>query len=551
LGRKKAANIIVDILEREDVRFIFGIPGGSTLPIYDALLSSEKVSHVLTRLEMGASYMADAYSRVTGNLGVCMATVGPGAVCLPPGVLAAQIDSIPLIAITGNLRSPLLQRNAQMKFDHAQYFTAITKWSVQVDTSAQVPEIFERAIQVARGPRPGAVHINFPSDVLLGEVDYDIHRLQKSSAGPRPSVAKIEKAVKLLSNSSRPIIWAGGGVILADAQSQTQELAEVLAAPVATSYNGRGSIPEDHPLSIGRTGQFTPAWKSKVIQQADVVLTVGFRFTDVSTWNWSLPSSDSKVIQVDIDPSEIGKNCRVEIGIIADARDALSEMIRILKAAKPFNSEYRQEWARQVQQEKEEWARKISSKANSDASPLKPQRIMKELREVLPRDAIVTAEAGFCKEWPSSMLPIYQPRTWIHPAGLTPMGYSVAGAIGAKLAKPNSRVVAITGDGAFQMISPEMMTAVENDLPILVCILNDRSHGMIRFDQVRDYGGRITETEFHKIPDFVKLAESYGARGQKIDRATEIREALVEGLRSDVPFVLDFVVDRNEVPGFA
>jgi len=495
--------------------------------------------------------MADAYSRVTGNLGVCMATVGPGAVCLPPGVLAAQIDSIPLIAITGNLRSPLLQRNAQMKFDHAQYFTAITKWSVQVDTSAQVPEIFERAIQVARGPRPGAVHINFPSDVLLGQVDYDIHRLQKSSAGPRPKVAQIEKAVKLLSNSSRPIVWAGGGVILADAQSQTQELAELLAAPVATSYNGRGSIPEDHPLSIGRTGQFTPAWKSKFIQQADVVLTVGFRFTDVSTWNWSLPSSDSKVIQVDIDPSEIGKNCRVEIGIIADARDALSEMIRILKAAKPVTSKHRQEWARQVQQEKIEWARKISSKTNSDASPLKPQRIMKELREVLPRDAIITAEAGFCKEWPSSMLPIYQPRTWIHPAGLTPMGYSVAGAIGAKLAKPNSRVVAITGDGAFQMIAPEMMTAVENDLPILVCMLNDRSHGMIRFDQVRDYGGRITETEFHKIPDFVKLAESYGARSRKVDRATEIHEALVEGLRSDVPFVLDFVVDRNEVPGFA
>lgn len=189
LGRKKAAGIVVDILEREDVKFIFGIPGGSTLPIYDALLGSEKVRHVLTRLEMGASYMADAYSRVTGNLGVCMATVGPGAVCLPPGVLAAQIDSIPLIAITGNLRSPLLQRNAQMKFDHAQYFTAITKWSVQVDTSAQVPEVFERAIQVARGPRPGAVHVNFPSDVLLGEVDYDIHRLQKSSAGPRLSVA--------------------------------------------------------------------------------------------------------------------------------------------------------------------------------------------------------------------------------------------------------------------------------------------------------------------------------------------------------------------------
>lgn len=549
--RKKAASTIVDILEREDVKFIFGIPGGSTLPIYDALLSSAKVHHVLTRLEMGASYMADAYSRVTGNLGVCMATVGPGAVCLPPGVLAAQLDSIPLMAITGNIRTSSLSGNAQMKFDHPQYFSAVTKWSVQVDTSEQVPEVMEKAIEVAYGPRPGAVHVNFPSDVLLGEVEYDADRLRRGLPLPRPDAIQIERAAKLLVNSSSPIIWAGGGVTLAEAQKQIQELAELLSIPVATSYNGRGSIPEDHPLSIGRTGQFTAAWKSEVIQHADVVLAVGFRFTDVSTWNWSLPSRTSKVIQVDIDHSEIGKHCQVEIGINADAGDVLTEMIRLIKAAGPATSKYRSEWVRQIQREKEKWVREISSKVESDATPLKPQRIMKELREVLPRDAIITAEAGFCKEWPSSMLPIYEPRTWIHPAGLTPMGYSVAGAIGAKLAKPNSRVVAVTGDGAFQMIAPEIITAVENDLSILVCILNDRSHGMIRYDQVRDYGGRITGTEFRRLPDFVKLAESYGANGRKVDRSTEIHDALTEGLRSDVPFVIDFVTDKNEIPGRA
>jgi acetolactate synthase-1/2/3 large subunit len=344
------------------------------------------------------------------------------------------------------------------------------------------------------------------------------------------------------------MILAGGGVITSHASGELTHLAENLNCPVATSYNGRGSIPEDHALSLGRIGQFTPAAVNDLVRESDAVLAVGFRFTDVSTNNWTIPRPGANIIQIDVDPGEIGRNFPVAVGIVADARDALQKLCEALKSVKT-SPRARQAWLRHVHESKKEWGLRAKTKANSSSVPIKPQCAMKELRSALDRDAIVTAEAGFCKEWASTLFEIYKPRTWIHPAGFTPMGYSLCAAVGAKLAKPDAQVAAITGDGAFQMVSHEIATARENNTTILIFLLNDASYGMIRYFQKRDYGERLIATEFERTPDFVKIAEAYGGAGLRVEKPSEMAEGIRAGLRSDVPFLLDVAIDRDETPG--
>jgi acetolactate synthase-1/2/3 large subunit len=545
------AKFLISALERQGTKLVFGLPGGSILPIYDALRSNPKIRNVLVRHEAAASFMADAYARVTGRTGVCIATVGPGATNLTIGVAGSYFDSIPVLAITGNIRTDFMGRNAQQDFDHVKLFEPITRWSVQARAAEELPRILGQAFGYLHAPRPGPVHLNVPVDVQTGKTEpksfscVDSPRIPTSVASPDD----FEEAVRLLISSERPVIWAGGGVISSGASETLVRLAEVTGAPVATSYNGRGSIPEDHFLSIGRTGQFSPTFLSDILSEADLILAVGFRFTDVSTSNWTLPKEDSKIIQIDIDPTEFGKNVKPDLCITGDAKVVLEQLLcQVQKVIAPSNLQHKQ-WVRHIMELKSNWRKAVEEKARSDQTPIKPQRIMKEFRHLLRRDAIVTAEAGFCKEWPSTYFEIYEPRTWIHPAGFTPMGYSLCAAIGAKLALPDRQVVAFTGDGAFQMVCHEIITAVENNANIPICILNDSSLGMIRYIQKRSYGGRITATEFSRAPDFVKLAESMGAQGRRVEDPKIIESSVREALDAEGPFVLDFVIDREEVPG--
>jgi len=547
------AEYLVGAFERQGTQLVFGLPGGSILPIYDALRHNSKIRNVLVRHEEAASFMADAYARVTGRIGVCMATVGPGATNLTIGVAGSYFDSIPVLAITGNIRTDFMGRNAQQDFDHAKLFEPITRWSVRASSSKDLPNILKCAMTYLRGPRPGPVHVNIPVDVQKGKTDAELacHIETPSLSGIAACTADLEEATRMLGSSVRPLIWAGGGVISSGASEVLAKLAETLHAPVATSYNGRGSLPEDHPLSVGRTGQFTPAFASEVVSRADLVIAIGFRFTDVSTNNWTLPNSSSRVIQIDIDPSEFGKNVRPDLCITGDAKTILEQLLTHVVGLDLPSESLRKQWLEEVSVLKSAWRKAVENKAKSDQVPIKPQRIMKEIRQVLKRNAIVTAEAGFCKEWPSTYFEIYEPRTWIHPAGFTPMGYSLCAAIGSKLALPGRQVVAFTGDGAFQMVCQEITTAVENSISIPVCILNDSSLGMIRYMQKRFYSGRITATEFRRTPDFVKLAESMGAQGKRIENPRMIEPSVREALNSDGPFILDFVIDRDEIPGVA
>jgi acetolactate synthase-1/2/3 large subunit len=547
------AEAIIRLLEEEGVEYIFGIPGGSITKIYDVLYDRSKIKHVLVRHEEAASFMVDAYARVTGKPSVCLAHVSAGAANLVIGVAAAYLDSIPMIALTGQVRTQYSGRGAQMEFDNVQLFQPITKWSVKVPSADKIPEIFRTAFRIIGSARPGPVHINIPVDIQEDELYFD-ERYQKSvgSIGVMEGDPRlIRDAAELLTTAEKPLIWAGGGVIASGASGQVQRLADILNCPVATSYNGRGSIPENHVLSLGRTGQYTPSFVHDFVADADVILAVGFRFTDVSTNDWTIPKTSTKLIQIDVDSLEIGRNFPVELGIIGDAHSVLNNLIHEIKTSLNLKTKanYRAEWANYLQKLKIEWNQTIKQKLNSNDIPIKPQRVMKELRLALKEDAIVTAAAGFCKDWASTMFEIYKPRTWIHPAGLTPMGYALCAAIGAKIAKPEREVVAITGDGAFQMVCQELITAVENDASILICLLNDGSYGMIRYLQKKRHGGRFIATEFARSPDFVKLAEALGAQGKRVEKPNDLKLAIQNGLTSDKPYLLDIIIDKDEIPG--
>jgi len=544
------AEALINTIGRLGTEFVFGLPGSANLPIYDALYQRRGIRSVLVRHEEAAAFMADAYARVTGKVGVCTATVGPGATNLIIGVAASYMDSIPVLALTGNIRTKFFNRGAQQDIDHVGLFKPVTKWSTQVRSAERIPSVMRRAVRILRSRRPGPIHLNLPIDVLRSTFDFDT---QQPLPEPQPqlltrNLERIRTAAALLAESQRPVILAGGGVIASGASEELTHLAETLNCPVATSYNGRGSIPEDHALSLGRIGQFTPAAVNDLVRESDTVVAVGFRFTDVSTNNWTVPGPEAKIVQIDVDTNEIGKNFPVAVGITADARDALQRLCGELKSA-DASPDSRQAWFRHVQKSKRAWKLRTETKASSDSVPIKPQRAMKELRSALEKDAIITAEAGFCKEWASTLLEIYKPRTWIHPAGFTPMGYSLCAAVGAKLAKPEAQVVAVTGDGAFQMVSHEIATARENNAPVLIFLLNDASYGMIRYFQKRDYGERLIATEFAKTPDFVKIAEAYGGAGLRVERPSELADGIKAGLDSDIPFLLDIVIDRDEIPG--
>jgi acetolactate synthase-1/2/3 large subunit len=544
------AQAVVTSLRNEGVKYVFGIPGGPILPLYDALYEASSPKHILVRHEEAAAFMADAYARVTGRPQVCVGTMGPGAANLLIGVACAFSDSIPLIAITGNVSTAFEGRGLQQEMDHVRVFTPVTKRSIKMHRTERIPEILQMAFRVATTGRPGPVLIDVPSDVLSREAEVDFVESSKARPTSRRLYGdpeEIRRAAQLLVDAERRIILAGGGVITSNASTELTTLAETLNSPVVTSYNGRGAIPEDHPLFLGRAGSGAPTVFDEVIREADVVLAVGYRFTDVSTNNWSFPSGDAEIIHVDIDPCEIGRIVPVEVGVVGDARAVLSEL---LKGVDSRLAKMRRQrgWIEDAFRRKEVWETRMMEKMTSDAVPIKPHRVMKELREVLDRNAILATSAGSNKMFAASLFRIYEPRTWIHSGGSTPMGAAFCHALGAKLAAPDRQVVAVCGDGGFQMVCQELVTAVENDLNVVTCILNDQRLGLIRYQQQKQYGGRVIATEFRRTPDFIKLAEAFGATGIRVEKPQEMKASLKYALQADTPVVVDIVIDGEEAP---
>ncbi|MEM2902529.1 MAG: biosynthetic-type acetolactate synthase large subunit [Candidatus Bathyarchaeia archaeon] len=533
------ARALMEALKREKVKVVFGIPGGANLPIYDELLNHD-VRHVLARHEQCAAHMADGYARASGWAGVCFATSGPGTTNLVTGIANAYMDSSPVIAVTGQVSRPFIGRDAFQETDAIGITAPITKHNIQPSKASEIPLAIRTAFYVATTGRPGPVLIDIPKDVQteVEEVEFP-EKVKIRGYTPYPPIDPqlVHQAVALIANSRKPVILAGGGVKYSNASKGLLELSETLMAPVATSFMGKGAFPEDHPLSIGIVGMHGNPVANKLVQEADLLIGVGFRFSDRTTGKVGEFCSDAKLIHIDIDEAEIGKNKRVDAAIVGDAGEALSMMLKQIREGGFKASE---DWGRRLEEVKSQ----LQAEEEGEGG-LKPPAVIKEMRRLLPRNAIVTTEVGQNQMWASLHFKAYMPRTFISSGGLGTMGFGFPAAIGAKVAVPEVPVVDIAGDGSFAMTENSLATSVAENIPVIVVILNNRMLGMVAQWQRLFYDRRYSAVKLDK-PDFVKLAEAYGAQGLRPQSLEEFREAFKKALKCDVTTVIDVPIDPEE-----
>ncbi|MEM1602701.1 MAG: biosynthetic-type acetolactate synthase large subunit [Candidatus Bathyarchaeia archaeon] len=542
MSRMSGAKALIEALKREKVEVIFGIPGGAILPVYDALYNSD-IKHILMRHEQCAAHAADGYARASGRVGVCMSTSGPGATNLVTGIATAYMDSSPIVAITGQVPRAFIGKDAFQETDIIGITTPITKCNFQVREASEIPKIVKTAFYIASTGRRGPVLIDLPRDVQTEEAemsfDYKVElRGYKPIYDPHP--LQVEKAANLLIQAERPVIVAGGGVIASDASPELLALSELLIAPVATTLMGKGAIPENHPLSIGMLGMHGTVAANYLVQEADVLLAVGTRFSDRSTGNIKTFCPNGKIIHVDIDASEIGKNIKPYVPIVADAKRALKAIYD--RIVEKFNRKERSTWFNRIQELK----RMHEELIKSDNERIRPPALMAEIRNILPNDAIITTEVGQNQMWAALYLKVYKPRKFISSGGLGTMGFGFPAAIGAKVACPDVPVVDIAGDGSFLMTEQDLASSIAWKIPIIVVILNNLVLGMVAQWQRLFYGRRYFAVELKGIPDFVKLAEAYGAQGFRVQSIDEFRRAFKEALNSDVTTVIDVPISPEE-----
>ena len=533
---------LLEALKAEHVRHIFGIPGGAIIPVYDALYDEHEIHHILTRHEQGAAHAADGYARALGKPGVCMTTSGPGATNLTTGILNAYMDSSPVIAISGQMPTPMLGSDAFQEADMLSLMLPVTKHNFIVHKIGELPAVVRLAFRIATTGRPGPVHIDLPKNVQVDKADLKIPADIKYEKNLKfnPSAEDVRKAVDMLANAEQPVIYAGGGVIWSEASAELVELAELLGAPVATSLLGKGTIPEDHPLSLGMLGMHGRMAANLAVTESDVLLGVGVRFSDRATGDVRHFAPKAKIIHIDIDPVEIGKIVRVDLPIVGDARRSLAAIIKGLRIQ--VKRGRTSEWLRRIKKMREE----LAPRMDYDEIPIKPQRAIKEIMGVLDDDAIVVTEVGQCQMWAAHFCQIKKPRHFISSGGLGTMGFGFPAAMGAKVACPKCDVVNIAGDGSFLMNSQELATVVVNKINVVSCIFNNGYLGMVKQWQDMFFQKRRSAVNLGKSPDFVKLAEAYGAWGDRAVRPGEIAPKLREALRCGKPAVLDIPIDPDE-----
>ena len=547
MTKMPGAKALIKSLERQNVDAMFGILGGAVLPIYD-LLCKSNIKHVLCRHEQGAAHAADGYARASGKAGVCMATSGPGATNLVTGIANAYMDSAPVIALTGQVptggdnTSYMIGRDAFQEADIIGITTAVTKHNFQLRNAAEIPECIKTAFYIATTGRPGPVLIDVPKNVQTEIADIDFSngiqiRGYKPTSDPHP--LQIRKAAEMLAEAEQPVILAGGGVITSNAAPELLQTAELLMAPVATTFMGKGSFPETHPLSLGSIGMHGNPVANKLLCEADVMLAVGTRFSDRATGKLSSFCAPSRKIHIDIDTAEIGKNVDVDIPIVADAKKALKALNERL--AKQLRKKGNTAWTKRVKEAKAQM--NPSSKSQKE---LKPKALLQELRKLLPEKAIVTTEVGQNQMWAALYFTALKPRTFISSGGLGTMGFGFPAAIGAKVACPDRQVVDIAGDGSFRMTEQELATSVTEDIPVIVIVLNNSVLGMVAQWQRMFFKGRYSAVKLGSIPDFVKLAEAYGAQGLRARSIPEFTKAIKTALKSDVTTVIDVPISPEE-----
>jgi len=538
------AEAVIEALKREYVSVIFGIPGGANLPIYDELYDSG-IRSILCRHEQSAAHMADGYARASGRVGVCMATSGPGATNLVTGIATAYMDSSPIVAITGQVPRAMIGKDAFQEIDIVGITTPITKYTFQPMRAEDIPSDIKKAFYIASTGRPGPVLVDIPKDVQQEKAEMEFPE-RVTIRGYKPVVTphplQVEKAVDLLLSAERPVLLGGGGVNLSNAHEPFRKIAELLMAPVVTTLIGKGAFPENHPLSLGPIGMHGTAEANKIVLEADCLLAVGVRFSDRSTGRFEEFCRDAKIIHIDIDPSEIGKNKKVHLPIVGDAKVTLEQIYERLKS-RIAQQRADSQWMKRVQEVREEVRR--NAKLDSSNNLLSVQ-VIKKIRELLPPEGILTTEVGKHQMFAEIHYKVIKPRTWITSTGLGTMGFGFPASIGAKVAKPDVPVVDLAGDGSFCMTENSLAVCVEEGIPVVVVILDNRSLGMVEQWQRLFYNRRYSSSRFGNTPDFVKLAEAYGAVGIRATTIQEFERAFKQALVSEVVTVIDVPVSPEE-----
>ncbi len=533
----KGAQILVESLLKEKVEVIFGYPGGAVLPIFDCLYEAP-LRFILTRHEQAAAHAADGYARATGKVGVCIATSGPGATNLTTGIATAYMDSIPIIALSGQVKTFLIGNDAFQEADVTGITRPITKHNYLVKEVKDLARIIREAFHIASTGRPGPVLIDIPVDVQQQDTEF-VWPHQIHIRGYRPTYfghpGQIKRATRLIAQAKKPVIYAGGGIITSGAHQELKELAERLQAPVALTLMGLGGFPGDHPLSLGMLGMHGTAYANHAIMEADLIIAVGARFDDRVTGRLDAFAPYARIIHIDIDPASISKNVKVDVPIVGDARNVLGQLLQELK-----NSPQTKDWLKTI----EGWKKRYPLTYKKEGR-IKPQYVIEQIYEVTKGEAIITTEVGQNQMWAAQWYNYTKPRTFISSGGLGTMGFGFPAAMGAKIGCPDKIVIDIAGDGSIQMNIQELATCVCNKINVKVAILNNGYLGMVRQWQELFYKKRYAHTCLHN-PDFVKLAESYGAVGIRVTRKEEVRKAIEKALSIDNVVLIDFHIDPEE-----
>lgn len=535
---------LIKALEKEGVDVVFGLPGGANLPIYDALVDAN-LRHILVRHEQSAAHMADGYARIKRKAGVCFATSGPGATNLITGIATAYADSSPMIAVTGQVPLAMIGKDAFQETDIIGVANPCTKYAFQPRAAAEIPDTVKKAFYIAESGRPGPVLIDIPKDVQQAREDVFFPELIKVR-GYSPIVdadlSQLERAVQTMLKAERPIIMAGGGVTLSGAFSELQAMAELLMAPVVTTFKGKGSFPENHPLAMGPIGMHGHPEANKIIIEADCIVAVGARFSDRSVGRFDEFGKGMTIIHLDVDPAEIGKNKAADIAVVGDVKASLRTAVKMLAKHKVVKRSSDDPWLKRRKELVDYYADTIKDYPRE----LTAKKALKKLREVLPYDAIVTTEVGQCQMWASLHFDVISPGTFFSSTGLGTMGFGFPASIGAKAAKSQSTVVDIAGDGSFNMTENSLAVSVLEKLPVIVFLMNNYMLGMVAQWQRTFYKRRYMGVHQQSCPDYVKLAEAYGAEGIRAQSMEELERAIRKALTNDVATVIDIAIDPEE-----
>lgn len=545
MGKINGAQMLLKCLKEEGVEVIFGFPGGKVIPIYDAIFDSD-IKHILVRHEQGAAHAADGYARATGKTGVCVATSGPGATNLITGIACAYMDSIPMVAITGQAETNLIGTDSFQEADITGITAPITKHNYLIKDVKELPTVVKEAFYIASTGRPGPVLIDIPVDVSKSLIEENV-KVELKLEGYKPTYKgnpkQIIQAAKRIFDSKKPVIFAGGGIIISGASSELADFARYAKIPVITSLLGKGGFPDEDGLSLGMAGMHGTKYANLAFMDADLIIAIGARFDDRVTGKLSEFAKNADIIHADIDPAEIGKNVKADIPIVGDAKTILADLkIRYKELIDKKGFPDRESWLKTIQKLKKDFPLKY----DKGSKGIKPMYVIEKIHEITKGDAIICTEVGQHQMWTAQFYKFSQPRTFITSGGLGAMGYGLPASIGAKVGRPDKTVIDIAGDGSIQMVSQEFATAVFNRIGVKIMILNNGYLGMVRQWQEFFYNKRYSHTSIQNSVDFVKLIEAYGGVGFRVTEKSQVEETIKKALSIDNVVVVDFWIDREE-----